>query len=478
LFRTRIEMTSESRHFQQIADESHPLNFNKVKEEAQRQWEKTLSSIVVETPVDSLKTIFYTALYHAQVAPVTFSDKNGQFRLQNDEIAKTEGTAYSTLSLWDTFRAEHPLLTLLQPKVTADIINSMLAYYQVHKVLPVWTLYGNETNTMTGYHSVAVIAEAYLKGVRGFDAEKAYEAMKTTMMQDDRGLKAYKKYGYIPYNAGVDESVTITLEYAYDDWCVAQMAKALGKTEDADFFTKRSEAYAHLFDKETGFMRGKSTNGKWRTPFDPKRSDHRENTDYTEGNAWQHSWFVPHNVQGLINLFGGNEPFVAHLEKLFTESSEITGDNTSPDISGLIGQYAHGNEPSHHIAYMFNVAGQPKKTQYWVDRILQTQYNTTPNGLSGNEDCGQMSAWYIWSAMGLYPMNPASTEYQFGRPLFDKVTIHLPNGKTFTIIAKNVSKDNKYIQSVKLNGKEYSQWYISHQDLLKGGELVFEMTNK
>jgi putative alpha-1,2-mannosidase len=455
-----------------------PIAFEATKDAAQRQWEKTLSSITIETPVDSLKTIFYTALYHAQVAPVTFSDKNGQFRLQNDKIAQTEGTAYSTLSLWDTFRAEHPLLTLLQPKVTADIINSMLAYYSVNKVLPVWTLYGNETNTMTGYHSVAVIAEAYLKGVRGFDAEKAYEAMKTTMMQDDRGLKAYKKYGYIPFNAGVDESVTITLEYAYDDWCVAQMAKALGKTEDADFFLKRSEAYAHLFDKETGFMRGKSTDGKWRTPFDPKRSDHRENTDYTEGNAWQHSWFIPHNVQGLIDLFGGNEPFVAHLEKLFTESSEITGDNTSPDISGLIGQYAHGNEPSHHIAYMFNVAGQPKKTQYWVDRILQTQYNTTPNGLSGNEDCGQMSAWYIWSAMGLYPMNPASTEYQFGRPLFDKVTIHLPNGKTFTIIAKNVSKDNKYIQSVKLNGKEYTKWSLSHQELLSGGELVFEMTNK
>ncbi len=455
-----------------------PIAFEATKDAAQRQWEKTLSSITIETPVDSLKTIFYTALYHAQVAPVTFSDKNGQFRLQNDKIAQTEGTAYSTLSLWDTFRAEHPLLTLLQPKVTADIINSMLAYYSVNKTLPVWTLYGNETNTMTGYHSVAVIAEAYLKGVRGFDAEKAYEAMKTTMMQDDRGLKAYKKYGYIPFNAGVDESVTITLEYAYDDWCVAQMAKALGKTEDADFFLKRSEAYAHLFDKETGFMRGKSTDGKWRTPFDPKRSDHRENTDYTEGNAWQHSWFVPHNVQGLIDLFGGNEPFVAHLEKLFTESSEITGDNVSADISGLIGQYAHGNEPSHHIAYMFNVAGQPKKTQYWVDRILQTQYNTTPNGLSGNEDCGQMSAWYIWSAMGLYPMNPASTEYQFGRPLFDKVTMHLPNGKTFTIIAKNVSKDNKYIQSVKLNGKEYTKWSLSHQELLSGGELVFEMTNK
>ncbi len=464
--KTALSMHSIAGAYKNMEAEAPHFAFDDYREAARNLWERQLQRITVEGGTEEQKTIFYTMLYQSMLAPNLFSD------------ADAPEKRYDTFSLWDTFRAEHPLLTLLQPKVTADIINSMLAYYQVHKVLPVWTLYGNETNTMTGYHSVAVIAEAYLKGIRGFDAEKAYEAMKTTMMQDDRGLKAYKKYGYIPYNAGVDESVTITLEYAYDDWCVAQMAKALGKTEDADFFTKRSEAYAHLFDKETGFMRGKSTDGKWRTPFDPKRSDHRENTDYTEGNAWQHSWFVPHNVQGLINLFGGNEPFVTHLEKLFTESSEITGDNTSPDISGLIGQYAHGNEPSHHIAYMFNVAGQPKKTQYWVDRILQTQYNTTPNGLSGNEDCGQMSAWYIWSAMGLYPMNPASTEYQFGRPLFDKVTIHLPNGKTFTIIAKNVSKDNKYIQSVKLNGKEYSQWHISHQDLLKGGELVFEMTNK
>ena len=452
------------------------LNFDKTKEAAQQQWEKTLSSIVVETPVDSLKTIFYTALYHAQVAPVTFSDKNGWFRLQNDEIVKTEGTAYSTLSLWDTFRAEHPLLTLLQPKVTADIINSMLAYYQVHKVLPVWTLYGNETNTMTGYHSVAVIAEAYLKGVRGFDAEKAYEAMKTTMMQDDRGLKAYKKYGYIPYNAGVDESVTITLEYAYDDWCVAQMAKALGKTEDADFFTKRSEAYTYLFDKETGFMRGKSTDGKWRTPFDPKRSDHRENTDYTEGNAWQHSWFVPHNVQGLINLFGGNEPFVTHLEKLFTESSEITGDNTSPDISGLIGQYAHGNEPSHHIAYMFNVAGQPKKTQYWVDRILQTQYNTTPNGLSGNEDCGQMSAWYVMASLGLYPVDPLDGKYELVTPLFEEARVQLPGGKLLTIKAPRKRADEQYTASVTFNGKRLNRSYLTYQELKQGGTIHFSLT--
>lgn len=456
---------------------STPIDFDKTRLSAEAQWEDALSRIVVETPVDSLKTIFYTALYHTQIAPVTFSDKDGQFRLENDKIAKGNYTAYSTLSLWDTFRAEHPLLNLIRPQEVSGIINSMLAYYEVHKVLPVWTLYGNETDTMTGYHSVAVIAEAYLKGIRGFDAEKAYEAMKATMIQDKRGLKAYKQYGYIPYNA-VDESVTITLEYAYDDWCVAQMAKALGKAEDADFFLKRSKAYTFLFDKETGFMRGKSAEGKWRTPFDPKRSDHRQGTDYTEGNAWQHSWFVPHDVEGLIALFGSKEAFIAHLEKLFTESSEITGDNTSPDISGLIGQYAHGNEPSHHIAYMFNVAGQPKRTQYWVDRILQTQYNTTPNGLSGNEDCGQMSAWYVWSAMGLYPMNPASTEYEFGRPLFDKVTIKLPNGNTFTIIAKNVSKENKYIKSVSLNGNPYKEWHISHETILKGGELTFEMTDK
>ena len=274
-------------------DLSDKRAFAEVRQKAHDTWQKHLSSIEIETPVDSLKTIFYTALYHTQVAPVTFSDKNGQFRQQNDEIHTTKDfTAYSTLSLWDTFRAENPLITLLQPKKSSDIINSMLAYSDVIHKLPVWTLYGNETDCMTGYHSIPVIVEAYLKGVRSFDAEKAYEMMKKTMMGDERGLKFYKQYGYIPYDKW-DESVTITLEYAYDDWCVAQMAKALGKTDDYEFFMKRSEAYKHLFDPETGFMRGKSANGKWRTPFDPKHSNHREATDYTEGNAWQHSWFVP-----------------------------------------------------------------------------------------------------------------------------------------------------------------------------------------
>ncbi|TXD46367.1 GH92 family glycosyl hydrolase [Polaribacter sp. IC073] len=452
------------------------FNFENVKTAAENSWEKALSSFNIETKTDSLKTIFYTALYHAQLAPVTFSDKNGQFRLENDSIANAENyTAYSTLSLWDTFRAEHPLLTLIAPDKTSDMINSMLAYYETKKILPVWTLYGNETNTMTGYHSIPVIVDAYKKGIRGFDAEKAYEAMKNTMMQDERGLNHYKKYGYIPYNL-IDESVTISLEYAYDDWCVAEMAKMLGKEDDSQFFLNRSKAYQHLFDKESGFMRGKSEDGKsWNEPFDPKHSNHREQTDYTEGNAWQHSWFVPHAVDNLIEIHGSNEVFASRLEQLFTESSEITGDNVSADITGLIGQYAHGNEPSHHIAYMFNHAEQPWRTQFWARHIMDTQYNTTPNGLSGNEDCGQMSAWYVLSSMGLYPMNPASGEYEIGTPIFEKATMNLPNGKTFTIEAENVSDKNIYIQSATFNGKDFNKTAISHQDILKGGTLHFKM---
>ncbi|WP_218598521.1 GH92 family glycosyl hydrolase [Polaribacter sp. NJDZ03] len=455
------------------------FNFEGVKTSAENSWEKALSSFNVETKTDSLKTIFYTALYHAQLAPVTFSDKNGQFRLENDSIVTAENyTAYSTLSLWDTFRAEHPLLTLIAPDKASDMINSMLAYYEPKKILPVWTLYGNETNTMTGYHSIPVIVDAYRKGIRGFDEEKAYEAMKITMLQDERGLNHYKKYGYIPYNL-IDESVTISLEYAYDDWCVAEMAKMLGKEDDYQFFLNRSKAYQHLFDKESGFMRGKSQDGKsWNEPFDPKHSNHREQTDYTEGNAWQHSWFVPHAVDNLIEIHGGNKVFTNRLEQLFTESSEITGDNVSADITGLIGQYAHGNEPSHHIAYMFNHAAQPWRTQFWARTIMDTQYNTTPNGLSGNEDCGQMSAWYVLSSMGIYPMNPASGEYEIGTPIFEKATMNLPNGKTFTIEAENISDKNFYIQSATFNGEVFNKTAISHDAILKGGSLHFVMGAK
>ncbi|WP_163514290.1 GH92 family glycosyl hydrolase [Gelidibacter japonicus] len=452
------------------------FDFDKTKAAADKLWESALSTIVVETPTDSLKTIFYTALYHAQLAPVTFSDKNGQFRLENDSIVTAKDyIAYSTLSLWDTFRAEHPLLTFIARDRVSDMVNSMLAYYEVREILPVWTLYGNETNTMTGYHSIPVIVEAYKKGIRNFDVEKAYEAMKNTMMQDERGLDHYKKYGYIPYSL-LDESVTITLEYAFNDWCVAEMAKELGKEEDYQFFLNRSKAYQYLYDAGSGFMRGKSVDGKsWNEPFDPKHSNHREQTDYTEGNAWQHSWFVPQDVDDLIKIHGGNDAFSKRLEQLFTESSEITGDNISADITGLIGQYAHGNEPSHHIAYMFNHANQPWRTQYWARQIMDTQYNTTPNGLSGNEDCGQMSAWYVLSSIGLYPMNPASAEYEIGTPIFEKATIKLSDNKTFVVEAEHVSDKNFYIQSATLNGKDFNQTRISHEDILKGGTLHFVM---
>ena len=456
--------------------EDEKRHFSEARQKAVVLWNNALSDIVVETPVDSLKTIFYTALYHAQLAPVTFSDINGEFRKENDSIATANDfVAYSTLSLWDTFRAEQPLLTLIEPEKVSDIIKSMLEYYEVNKSLPVWTLYGNETNTMTGYHSIPVIGEAYFKGIRNFDVEKAYEAMKNTMMQDARGLEHYKKYGYVPHDK-LDESVTITLEYAYNDWVVAQMAKALGKEEDYQYFLKRSKAYQKVFDPETGFMRGKSSDGvTWNEPFDPKYSRHREHTDYTEGNAWQHSWFVPHATEDFIALHGGPEKFTAKLEQLFTESSEITGDFTSADISGLIGQYAHGNEPSHHIAYLFNRAGKPWRTQYWVREILNTQYNTTPNGLSGNEDAGQMSAWYVLSSMGLYPLNPALAEYEIGSPIFKRSTINLPNGKTFRIVAENTSEANIYIQSATLNGKDFNQTSITHQEILNGGELKLVM---
>ncbi len=457
-------------------DDPEVFNFDSIKENASKTWQTALSSIQVETEVDSLKTLFYTALYHAQLAPVTFSDKNGEFRKENDSIIMAKGyTAYSTLSLWDTFRAENPLLAIIAPDRTTDIIKSMLAYYDTSQSLPVWILYGNETNTMTGYHSIPVIVEAYFKGIRNFDVDKAYQAIKNTMMQDVRGLNYYKEYGYVPYDK-LNENVTYTLEYAYNDWCAAQLAKALGKTEDYQYFLNRSMAYTLLYDPKTRFMRGKASDKKsWREPFDPKFSRHMENTDYTEGNAWQHSWFVPHDVEGLIKLHGGDQPFAEMLEAMFTESSEITGEAASADISGLIGQYAHGNEPSHHIAYLFNKAGKPWMTQYWVDKILKSQYSTAPDGLSGNEDAGQMSAWYVFSAMGFYPMNPASATYEIGRPIFDRTTINLPNGNTFTVIAEQVSEKNMYIQSAMLNDEIFDRTTISHKEILQGGELRFVM---
>ncbi|RPD98798.1 glycoside hydrolase family 92 protein [Aureibaculum marinum] len=451
-------------------------NFNDARLDVQEKWEAMLSKIRIKTDKDSLKTIFYTALYHAQLAPVLFNDVNGEFRLQNDSIVKTSNfNAYSTLSLWDVFRAETPLLSIIDSQRLNDIIRSMLVYYDEQGTLPVWTLYGNETGTMPGYHSISVIADAYLKGIRDYDVEKAYQAMKNTMMGDVRGLNHYKKYGYIPYNKE-HQSVSITLNYAYNDYCVAQMAKDLGKEDDYKLFLNRSKAYENFFDKESGFLRGKSPNGKdFREPFNPKMSNHLEDTDYTEGNAWQHSWNVIHDTEGLINLHGGNENFAEKTNQLFLESSELVGDNVSADITGLIGQYAHGNEPSHHIAYMFNKAKQPWRTQYWVREILNTQYSTKPDGLSGNEDAGQMSAWYILSSIGIYPMNPVSGEYQIGSPIFDEASIKTSSNTTFKIITKNNSDLNIYIQSAKLNNEELNRTYITHKELMSGGTLELEM---
>ena len=333
-------------------------------------------------------------------------------------------------------------------------------------------------STMTGYHAVPVVADAYLKGFDGFNPEEAFEAMKKSAMQDIRGTDHYRAFGYIPYDKD-GQSVTKTLEYAYDDWCIAQVAKALGKEEDYDLFMKRAASYQNLFDPSSGFMRARLSDKSWKAPFDPQYSDHNfDVAEYTEGNAWQHSWFVPHDVQGLINLHGGNENFVKKLDSLFIVDSEIRGDNVSVDISGLIGQYAHGNEPSHHIAYLYNYAGQAWKTQKMVREILETQYNTTPAGLCGNEDCGQMSAWYVFSALGFYPVNPAEGIYVIGTPAFKKAKINLEGGKTFSILANTVSKDNFYIQSAILNGKSLDRCYITHEEIINGGQLELEMGNE
>lgn len=450
-------------------------NFEETHKKTGEIWNNVLSNISVETPIDSLKTIFYTALYHTQVAPTLFNDVNGEFRLQNDSIAITDFKVYSSLSLWDVFRAETPLLSIMDPNRMDDMVKSMLAYYDESGVLPIWVLSGNETGTMPGFHSVSVMAEAILKGHQGFDIERAYQAMKTTMMGDIIGLEAYKKHGYIPYDV-MDQSVSISLEYAYNDWCVGQVAKKLGKEEDYQYFDKRSKAYQNFYDFNSGFLRGKSSDGKnFHEPFDPKASNHIEDTDYTEGNAWQHSWYVLHDIDGLIDLHGRKESFALMVEQLFTESSDLSGDNVSPDISGLIGQYAHGNEPSHHIAYMLNKADAPWRTQYWVREILKTQYSTQPDGLSGNEDCGQMSAWYVMSSLGIYPMNPGSGEYEIGSPLFEKATIKLLGEKSFVILAPNTSTENIYIQSVKLNGVELNRTYVRHKEIMAGGTLEFEM---
>jgi hypothetical protein len=475
LVRVGISAVSVDNAKANLKAEIKDWNFDRVAQEADAAWNDELGKIKVETPNLDDKTIFYTGLYHTMIAPSVFSDVNGQYRGSDGKIYQGDFVNYTTLSLWDTYRAAHPLMTIIHREKQRDIAQTFLHIFQQQGKLPVWHLVGNETDCMVGNPGIPVLADIVLKG---FDVDKkaAYEAMRTSSLLDERSLDNLKKFGYIPWNRdSTFETVAKGLEYALADACVAKVAKLLEEKKDYQYFFNRSKSYKYYFDKKTGFMRGVD-NGKFREPFNPFHSSHR-NDDYTEGNAWQYTWLVPHDVPGLIKLFGGKRPFVTKLDSLFTISGDL-GENASPDISGLIGQYAHGNEPSHHILYMYNYVGQHDKTAEKVREVLKTMYHNDFDGLSGNEDVGQMSAWYILSSLGIYQVEPAGGRYMFGSPLFDKAVVNVGKGKTFTIIAHNNSAKNVYVQQIKLNGRPYKKLYIDYKDIVSGGTLEFFMTDK
>jgi predicted alpha-1,2-mannosidase len=468
-------------------------NFEKVRTDAKNLWNKELSQIEVSGGTDDQLTTFYTALYHTKIQPNLYQDFDKSYLGLDKKVhTATDFTNYTVFSLWDTFRATHPLYTIIDQKRTVDFINTFIKQHEQGGRLPVWELAANETDTMIGYHAVSVIADAMAKGIKGFDYEKAFEASKHSAELDHFGLAAYKKRGYISME-DEQESVSKTLEYAYNDFCIAQMAKILLKPREDEIkkgfvtswnekeinilkidyanYLKRAQYYKNLYDKQTGFMRPKQ-NGNWISPFQPNEVTFH----FTEGNSWQYSFFVPHDVNGLMDLYGGKPNFSRKLDELFTADSKLIG-REQPDITGLIGQYAHGNEPSHHIAYLYNYAGEPWKTQKYVRKILDEFYKNAPDGLIGNEDCGQMSAWYILSAMGFYPVSPSIQNYDLGTPIFKEAKINLENGKSFIIKAVNVSERNIYVKSVKLNGKILKDTFFKHEDLMKGGTLEFEMTD-
>lgn len=467
-------------------------DFERVRQNAKNAWNKELSKVKVSGGTDEQLTNFYTALYHTQLQPNVFEDVDGKY-LGHDRLIHEakDFTNHTVFSLWDTFRAAHPLYTIIDQKRTVDFINTFLKQYEQGGRLPVWELAANETDTMIGYHAVSVISDAMAKGIKGFDYEEAFEAAKHSAELNHFGLEAYKKRGYIS-SEDEQESVSKTLEYAYDDFCIAQMAKILAnlreaqvkksgfsagwdskylrrKSVDYQRFIKRAGFYKNLFDKQSGFMRPKR-NGGWVAPFEPQEVTFH----FTEGNSWQYSFFVPQDVAGLMEMQGGSKNFAKKLDELFTTETKLSG-REQPDLTGLIGQYAHGNEPSHHIAYLYDYAGEPWKTQRIVRRILDEFYKPTPDGLIGNEDCGQMSAWYVLSALGIYQVNPSQPVYAFGTPLFPEAKINLENGKTFTIKAANASAKNFYVQSAALNGKPYRKSFLAHEDLMRGGVLEFTM---
>ena len=465
-------------------------DFDGVRSAARQAWNDYLSKIDIRTQNADQRTMFYTALYHTGLQPNLFTDADGRYFGMDlkPHQGSVDEPVYTIFSLWDTFRAYHPLMTIIDPELNEAFIRSLIQKEKEGGVFPMWELAGNYTGTMIGYHAASLIADSYAKGYRNFDVKEAYRACLRTAEYDTTGIithprvlphlmpqaKYWKnKIGYVPCDKD-NESVAKALEYAYDDWCISQLAEAMGDEPNRTKYAAFAEGYKVYFDPSTRFMRGLDSEGNWRTPFNPRASTHR-NDDYCEGTAWQWTWFVPHDVDGLVELMGGRDAFIGKLDSLFVADSSLEGESVSVDISGLIGQYAHGNEPSHHIAHLYNYVGQPYKTQALVDSVLHTLYFNEPNGLSGNEDCGQMSAWYVLNAMGFYQVCPGKPVYSIGRPLFDEAAIRLQNGNTFTIIAHNNSRDNKYVRKIILNGEELAAPFFNHQDIVNGGTLELTM---
>jgi predicted alpha-1,2-mannosidase len=462
-------------------------SFSDVLTAADSKWNAQLSKIQVEGGTADERTTFYTALYHTMTAPSLFCDVDGTYRGADDQThSATLNTqlkslnaqhstlnTYTTLSLWDTYRAAHPLMTLIHPELQPAIAATLLNIYKEQGKLPVWHLMGNETDCMVGNPGIPVLADLVLKGLCA-DEQLALEAMKTSAMLDERGLDLLKQYGYLPTDLHAEhETVAKTLEYALADWCVARVAERLHDRQAQRYFDRRAQSYRRLFDPQTRFMRGVTSEGSFREPFNPFHAVHRQD-DYTEGNAWQYTWLVPHDVHGLVSLFGSEQKFIEKLDSLFIVEGDL-GEEASPDISGLIGQYAHGNEPSHHILYMYNYVGQPWKGAKLIRQTLREMYRNNFDGLSGNEDVGQMSAWYVLSALGLYQVEPAGGKFIIGSPLFSEATINVGQGRTFTIVACDNSDRNIYVQSAKLNGRPYTRSYISYEDIVRGGTLELQM---
>ncbi|MDE5845966.1 MAG: GH92 family glycosyl hydrolase [Muribaculaceae bacterium] len=453
--------------------EADSYEFDRYVAAADRQWDSQLGKIEAKGNPENLTT-FYTALYHMMLQPNTFSDVNGEWMTPDYSVAKVPDgeTQYTTFSLWDTYRAAHPLYTITEPERTRDFVNSMLRHYDYYGYLPVWHLWGQDNYCMIGNHAIPVVVDAVLKGIPGIDKAHAWEAVKNSSLQShpNSPFGVWEKYGYMPENIQ-SQSVSITLEMAYDDWCAAQLAKAMGDEESAERFTRRSQFYRNLHNPDNMFFAPKDDAGNWIEPFDPLKFGANGGNPFTEGNAWQYYWYVPHDMEGLISLTGGPKAFEKKLDTFFTLTD--TSGEKNDNISGLIGQYAHGNEPSHHVAYLYNNVGKPEKTRSMVKRIMTELYNNNYNGYAGNDDCGEMSAWYVFSAMGFYPVNPASGEYSVGLPLFDECVIHLPSGKDFSITADRRNPDSTKVKKILLNGKPVKGQTLSHADLASGGTLHF-----